>query len=174
METSGLQRRSAVGRIFAVLLGSFLGVAGFTLHYAKATSYLSDDPEVCVNCHIMRRNYDGWQQSSHHSVATCVDCHLPGDFAGKYAAKALNGYYHSKAFTLGGFPEPIRITPRNASILQESCLRCHEDMVHRLVAGPTTDRDAVRCVHCHQSAGHGEPMGLGGPETEAEREGEVR
>jgi len=23
------------------------------------------------------------------------------------------------------------------------------------VAGSTTDRDAVRCVHCHRGAGHG-------------------
>jgi hypothetical protein len=33
----------------------------------------------------------------------------------KWWAKAVNGWIHSKAFTLQDFPEPIRIGPRNAS-----------------------------------------------------------
>ena len=108
--------------------------------------------------------YDSWQKASHHAVAGCVDCHLPSGFPGKYVAKALNGYHHSRAFTFQDFHEPIQITPRNAEILQENCLRCHEDLVHALVTGATTDRDAIRCVHCHQTVGHGEPAGLGGPD----------
>jgi cytochrome c nitrite reductase small subunit len=36
-------------------------------------------------------------------------------------------------------------------------MKCHEGMVHNLVAGATTDEDAVTCVHCHSDVGHG-PM----------------
>ena len=88
-------------------------------------------------------------------MATCVQCHLPHRFVSKWWAKAVNGWNHSKAFTLQDFPEPIRIGPRNARILQENCLACHGDLVSELTHGSTTDRDAVLCVHCHRGVGHG-------------------
>jgi hypothetical protein len=31
--------------------------------------------------------------------------------------------------------------------------------------------DEVQCVHCHSSVGHGETVGLGGPERAEEIEG---
>ena len=65
-----------------------MGVGGYTFLYAEGFSYMSDDPAVCVNCHIMQPQYDSWQKASHHTVATCVDCHLPHDFFRKYLAKA--------------------------------------------------------------------------------------
>jgi cytochrome c nitrite reductase small subunit len=144
-----------------VALGMLVGIGGFTFQYAEGLSYLSSDPKACVNCHIMRSEYDSWRKSSHHAVAVCVDCHLPESLLPKLMTKASNGYHHSKGFTLQDFAEPIRIKPGNAAVLQQNCLRCHEDMVHQLVAGATTDRDAVTCVHCHYGVGHGETAGLG-------------
>ena len=155
--------------ILAVLLGILLGLGSFTLHYGEGLSYFSKDPKACANCHIMKPQLDSWQKSSHKAVATCVDCHLPHDFVGKYLAKAENGYNHSKSFTLQNFHEPIRINKKNTQILQANCVACHNDMVHTLVEGSRTDRDAVQCIHCHRNVGHGEPMGLGGPETYAEK-----
>ncbi len=153
-----------------LLAGVGLGVGLYTMYYAHALSYMSDDPEVCVNCHIMQPQYDSWLKASHHTVATCVDCHLPHDFVGKYLAKGANGWSHSVAFTLQNFHEPIQITPGNAAILQESCIGCHDDLVHGLAAGAVaTDSHAVQCVHCHSGVGHGERFGLGGPETAQER-----
>ena len=161
-------RRSAL--LLCLLTGIGLGIGLFTFQYAEGLSYMSNDPEVCVNCHIMQPQYDSWQKSSHHDVATCVDCHLPHDFIGKYIAKAENGWHHSVAFTLQNFHEPIHIKPKNARILQNSCLHCHQELVHELAARTaTTDPDAVQCVHCHQSVGHGERFGLGGPETDEEK-----
>ncbi len=156
-------------KLLAVLLGLFIGAAVFTFRYAEGLSYFSTDPAACANCHIMQPQYDSWQKSSHHTVAVCVDCHLPHDMAGKYLAKASNGYHHSKGFTLQDFEEPIRIKPPNEMILQENCIGCHQDMVHQLVPGSPTDADAVRCVHCHRDAGHGPTLGLGGPVTAKER-----
>jgi cytochrome c nitrite reductase small subunit len=103
----------------------------------------------------MNDQYDSWQKGGHRAVAVCVDCHLPADFLGKYAAKAANGYHHSKGFTLQDFHEPIMIKPGNSRILQNNCLRCHGDFVHSIVPGSTTDPEAVRCAHCHRGVGHG-------------------
>ena len=156
--------------LLAVLTGLLGGVGGTTLYAAKALSYLSGDPNVCVNCHIMQPQFDAWRKSSHHAVATCGDCHLPHDFVGKWLTKAENGYHHSKGFTLQDFHEPIMIKPRNARVLQANCLRCHADIVHDLVATRDLARpdDAVRCVHCHATVGHGDVAGLGGPERGAD------
>lgn len=139
----------------AVLLGLLLGIGGFTFIYAEGLSYFGTDSKTCANCHIMREQFDSWQKSSHHIVATCVDCHLPQSFVPKMVAKTVNGYHHSKGFTLQDFHEPILIKPGNSRILQDACLRCHGDMVHGIVAGSTSDEDAVRCVHCHVGVGHG-------------------
>ncbi len=157
--------------VAAAAVGIFIGLGGFTFRYAEGLSYFSSDPVACVNCHIMRPEYDSWQKGSHHGVATCVDCHLPTDFIGKYLAKASNGYHHSKGFTFQDFHEPILIKPGNSYILQENCLRCHGDLVEEMLNGATTDKDAVRCVKCHVGVGHGEPAGLGGAMTEAELQG---
>jgi cytochrome c nitrite reductase small subunit len=142
----------------AVLLGVALGLGAFTFHYAEGTSYFGTDPRACANCHIMQPQYDAWQKASHHAVATCVDCHLPATGIAKYVAKAENGYHHSRAFTFQDFHEPIRITPKNAAILQANCVRCHADLVHDQLDGDA----APSCVHCHRSAGHGVTAGLGG------------
>jgi cytochrome c nitrite reductase small subunit len=169
---SGVFSRFSLATLAVLLgipVGLLVGLGSFTFIHAEGFSYLSSDPKACVNCHIMRSEYDSWRKGSHHVAAKCVDCHLPHDLAGKYLAKANNGYHHSKGFTFQDFHEPIMIKPGNSRILQESCLRCHEDMVHDLVAGATSDRNAVRCVHCHQSVGHGELAGLGGRDKASER-----
>ena len=152
-----------------ILFGILLGVGGFTLHYGEGLSYFSKDPSACANCHIMKPQYDSWQKSSHHTTATCVDCHLPHATLSKYLAKAENGYNHSRAFTMQDFHEPILINEKNSRILQENCIACHERMVSELVHGSTIDPDAVSCVHCHRATGHGEPVGLGGPELAHEQ-----
>src|SRR3954469_23308541 len=146
-------KRSAL--VLAVMLGLLFGVGLFTFSYGKGFSYFSSDPRACVNCHIMQDEYNSWQHAPHHTAAACIDCHLPHEFIPKMIAKTDNGWRHSKAFTLQNFHEPIQITPRNARILQDNCLRCHGDLVHEIVAGSTTDVTSVTCVHCHASVGHG-------------------
>lgn len=168
----GLARFSYVtlAILFGIPIGLAAGLGGFTFIYAEGFSYLSSDPKACVNCHIMRSEYDSWRKGSHHATSKCVDCHLPHDLVGKYLAKANNGYHHSKGFTFQDFHEPIMIKPGNSRILQDNCMRCHEDMVHDLVAGATSDLRAVQCVHCHRSTGHGEQTGLGGARKVSERD----
>ena len=144
----------------AITIGVFAGLGLATFDYAEGTSYFSTDPAACANCHIMQSQYDAWQKSSHHTVATCVECHLPADFLGKYVAKAENGWNHSKAFTMQNFREPIVMTEKNARILQANCRRCHAGISDALFTGHAA---APRCVHCHFDVGHGPRAGLGGP-----------
>lgn len=163
--------RSSPGAIvMACLLGAVFGIGVSTFDYAEGLSYFSKDPAACANCHIMLPQYDSWQKSSHHTVATCVDCHLPHTFVAKYIAKADNGYRHSRAFTLQDFHEPIQIIERNKRILQENCIECHREVVHELVEGARSDSNVGTCVHCHRSVGHGERVGLGGYDAALRRE----
>ena len=136
------------------LAGIVLGVCAFTFRYAEGLSYFSTDPAACKNCHIMNDQYASWSKGPHHGDAGCVDCHLPHDLVAKYVAKAMNGYHHSKGFTLQDFHEPILIKPRNAEILQKNCMRCHGDFVHEALGAQGT-REEVRCTHCHRDVGHG-------------------
>jgi cytochrome c nitrite reductase small subunit len=108
----------------------------------------------------MREHYDGWIKSPHHAVATCNDCHTPHNFLGKYAVKAENGFWHSKAFTLQDFRDPLVIRPRNSRVLQGACVDCHGELVSSLVVhgdstGIREDGGAATCVRCHGDVGHG-------------------
>lgn len=159
--------------VLSVLLGVLIGTGAFTFRYAEGFSYFSTDPKACANCHIMNEQYDSWQKSSHHAVAGCVDCHLPHDFIGKYIAKAENGWHHSKAFTTQDFHEPIMIKEKNERILQHNCVDCHQDTVHEMFRRDATQPDAVSCVHCHASVGHGPlPTSIGGADLGEKRERE--
>jgi cytochrome c nitrite reductase small subunit len=139
--------------LLGVALGLLIGLGAYTFIYAKGGSYLTNDPNACVNCHIMQEQFDGWTTSSHRPVAVCNDCHAPHDLLGKYTTKARNGFWHSFYFTLGGYPDPIRITPRNAAITEEACRTCHAAVV---MAIDTHRRDGrtLSCVPCHRNVGH--------------------
>jgi cytochrome c nitrite reductase small subunit len=138
----------------SLLVGLVAGVGLFTFGYAEGLSYFSTDPKACVNCHIMRDEYDSWQKSSHHAHAACVDCHLPHDFIPKMIAKADNGYRHSNAFTFQNFHEPIQLIKRSSAILQKNCERCHADFVCEILQRGPNESDRANCVKCHMSVGH--------------------
>jgi cytochrome c nitrite reductase small subunit len=136
------------------MLGVLFGLGVFTFDYAEGTSYLSNDPRACVNCHIMRDQYDGWQKAGHHAVATCNDCHVPHDFFGKYYTKMEHGYRHSKGFTFQDFHEPIQIKASSLRVVNDNCVRCHAEFVSHLTDVGSVPGE-VSCVHCHQAVGHG-------------------
>lgn len=137
------------------LVGLFGGLGSYTFYYAEGLSYFSDDPAACVNCHIMREQYDGWLKSPHHAVATCNDCHTPHDFLNKYLTKAENGYWHSKGFTLQDFHEPIMIRQKNVVVLQANCVGCHRQLVSEMNTHAGNRREMLDCMACHRDVGHG-------------------
>lgn len=139
--------------ILAVMLGVLLGVGVFTFGYGDGAAYLSSDPQACANCHIMREQFDSWQKSSHHGVAVCNDCHTPRHPIGKWITKADNGFFHSLAFTLDNFHEPIQIKPRNRRVTLSTCVDCHASVVHQMLP-PNAELAEVECVQCHSDVGH--------------------
>ncbi len=139
--------------LLAGIIGGIIGLGSFTFVYAEGASYFSDNPEACVNCHVMREVFDGWNHSSHKAVAACNDCHSPHTFPEKYIIKGINGWNHSVAFTTGNFPEPIRITSLNREVAQENCLYCHSDMV--VAISHEGSDEPTDCLRCHAGVGHG-------------------
>lgn len=134
-------------------LGGFAaGIGGYTFAFANGASYLTDDARACNNCHVMNEQYGAWLASSHARVATCNDCHTPSNPITKWVAKARNGYHHSRAFTLGGFPDPVRITKTNLEITEGQCRHCHAELASA-IDGPHSSSEQ-RCTSCHRSVGH--------------------
>lgn len=137
----------------AVTVGFFVGIGLFTFVYARGGSYLTDDPKACVNCHVMKPQYDGWVKSSHRMGAVCNDCHTPEGLVPKYASKAFNGFLHAFAFTTGRFPDEIQIKPHMLALTERACLKCHADIVQAI--NVSNDRTGqLSCVGCHHNVGH--------------------
>lgn len=137
----------------ALIAGAAVGIGLTTFVYAEGAAYLSDDPNACANCHVMQAQLDGWSRSSHHTAATCNDCHLPHDFAGRWLVKAGNGVRHSFAFTTGAFHEPIRIGDGNRAVVERACRSCHAPIVDA-IDHPGTATGALACARCHPDVGH--------------------
>jgi len=150
------RKAKLAGVALAALVGVCVGYSASTFDYAEGTSYLSNDPKACVNCHIMRDQFDSWQKSPHHARATCNDCHVPHEsIIAKYYVKAEHGYRHSKGFTLQDFHEPIQITKESREVVQDNCLRCHGEMVSESSARLVHGAKGLDCTHCHAGIGHG-------------------
>lgn len=137
----------------AGVVGVALGLGGVAVHYGEGTSYLSEDPAACTNCHIMQEQFDSWVKSSHHIASTCNSCHLPQDPVMKWVSKADNGFFHSWAFTFRNHPEPIRIKPRNRRIVNRNCVACHSELVHEILPEARAG-GSESCLHCHKDVGH--------------------
>lgn len=155
MKAPAPRTRVALLLAIASTLGLFAGLGTYTFTYAHGLSYFSNDPRACMNCHIMREQFDGWQKSVHHAVATCNDCHTPHAFIPKYLSKAENGFWHSKGFTLQDFHEPIMIRRHNVAVLQANCVACHAQIVDGINTHPGNPQKMLDCLHCHREVGHG-------------------
>jgi len=149
--STDMTTRRKIEVAITALAGLAVGLGGYTFIYAKGYSYLSHDPAACANCHVMRDYHDGWLKSSHRSVAACNDCHTPPDLIGKYTTKAMNGLFHSLAFTSGRYPDAIEIKDRSRKVTESACRRCHQAIVAVIDAphGPK-----IFCLQCHATVGH--------------------
>jgi cytochrome c nitrite reductase small subunit len=150
-----------------IAAGVLIGLGLLVLHIGNATSYLSDNPRACINCHVMTTEYASWQRSSHARVATCNDCHVPQDnFIRTYAFKASDGMRHATMFTFRLEPQVIRIKEAGINVVQENCVRCHEHIIHKseLFMEVTLDSreagEAKFCWDCHREVPHGRVRSL--------------
>ena len=146
----------AVTAVLAVLAGLLVGLGIYTFVYAKGYSYLTNNPQACTNCHVMRTQYDGWVKSSHRNAATCNDCHTPHNLIGKYAVKLNNGFWHSFYFTSGHYPDTIRITEFDEEVVEAACRRCHQNITTAIAASVTHAKgeEGFDCTRCHGEVGH--------------------
>lgn len=144
-----------------VALGVLMGLGGVIFHVSRASSYMSDDPSTCVNCHVMFPEFASWQRGSHGRVATCNDCHVPHDnFVRHYAFKAKDGSRHAYMFTFRLEPQVIIMHEAGREVVQENCIRCHEHLVGGVSAIDAVESSARHggdklCWDCHRSTPHG-------------------
>ncbi len=146
----------------ALATGVLFGLAAYLFYISNAGSYLSDDPKTCINCHVMNHEYVSWFHSSHRENATCNDCHVPHDHPfNTYLFKAKDGLRHATIFTLRLEPQVIRIKDEGAEVVQNNCIRCHNEVItdNRLLAS-THEFDHFRvegrkCWECHREVPHG-------------------
>jgi cytochrome c nitrite reductase small subunit len=149
-----------------LLLGVLGGLGVLTLYISNAVSYMSNDPMACVNCHVMTPQYATWQHSSHGRVTTCNDCHVPHDnIIRTYAFKASDGLRHATMFTLRLEQQVIQIKDAGIGVVQENCIRCHSDLIHKVSSRSVTGTSAAAgegllCWDCHREVPHGRVKSL--------------
>lgn len=147
--------------IVLILLGIFFGLVLLTLHVGRATSYLSDEPSACVNCHVMAPYFATWQNSSHGRFTVCNDCHVPqNNIFEKYFFKASDGLRHSYMFTFRLEPQVIRIHEAGRNAVQKNCIRCHSNQIHPISVRAITAQSIQEhgegyCWDCHRETPHG-------------------
>ena len=144
-----------------LLLGVFAGLGVYVFYISNAPSYLSDKPETCVNCHIMAPQYATWSHSAHREWANCNDCHVPhNNLVNKYYFKAKDGLRHATVFTLRNEPQVIFIKDEGQEVVQNNCIRCHENKITDVKTLAFTHefhnhRTERKCWECHRETPHG-------------------
>ena len=144
-----------------VACGMLVGFGALAIHVGNATSYLSDDPKACMNCHVMAPQFATWERSSHARVTVCNDCHVPHNNAvSKYLFKAMDGTRHSFMFTFRMEPQVIRIHEAGAAVVQENCIRCHthqtQNVKEKFVTVDEVNHGGGKlCWDCHRETPHG-------------------
>ncbi|MFA6469184.1 MAG: cytochrome c nitrite reductase small subunit [Bacteroidota bacterium] len=144
-----------------IAVGTLSGLGFLTLYVGNATSYLSDDPRACMNCHVMAPQFATWERSSHVRVTVCNDCHVPhNNVFNKYLFKAMDGTRHSFMFTFRMEPQVIHIHDAGAAVVQQNCIRCHSSLTQnvkeRFVTLDEQKHDGGKlCWECHRETPHG-------------------
>jgi cytochrome c nitrite reductase small subunit len=141
---------------YALIIGfvAILALSGVILYVTDFTAYLGNNPATCNNCHVMDYAYESWYHGSHRSWATCSDCHTPHALIPKYVTKASSGYNHVSVFLSDNIPIAIRAKHDSLEIVQENCVRCHQDTVDSTFE-IAMDSDRY-CFDCHRFVAHGE------------------
>ena len=141
-----------------IVTGFLFGFGLVVLKISNATSYLSDDPKSCMNCHVMTPQYATWEKSSHSKTAVCVDCHIPHDnIIHKFLFKASDGLRHSTIFTFRLEPQVIKIKEAGIDVVQQNCIRCHSNLVEKISIAKNLEihKNGKLCWDCHREVPHG-------------------
>lgn len=164
MSSAGRQKRNPSGHWLHIAcfgaMGAVVGLGVAVAHISRASSYLSDSPETCINCHVMYPQYTTWAHSAHANVAHCNDCHVPHDnLVSHYAFKAKDGLKHAAVFTARAEPQVIRLSKAAVPVVQDNCMRCHTEVVHSVQILSDPDEQRL-CWDCHRHTPHGRVRSL--------------
>lgn len=166
MKINLLPKQSNWRKTALFFIAVIIGLGLFMAKEAKVLSYLSDDPQACVNCHVMTPVYNSWMKSSHREWAKCNDCHVPHDNVfEKYYFKAKDGLYHASVFTARAEPDVIEMKEGSQRVVQQNCIRCHVQQVTQVkydgyLNDHRENRTQRKCWSCHQHVPHGDIHGL--------------
>lgn len=144
-----------------IVVAVLAGLVVYLFFISRASSYLSDKPEACVNCHIMAPQYATWSHSSHREWTHCNDCHVPhNNIVNKYYFKAKDGLRHATIFTLRREPQVIFAHEPSQNVVQGNCLRCHDPLMDhfRYRSGTGARLEYIKerhCWDCHREVPHG-------------------
>lgn len=144
-----------------MVLAIFLGLFFYSIYLSKAGSYLSDNPQTCINCHVMVPQYATWNHGSHRELASCNECHVPhNNVVSTYYFKAKDGLRHATMFTFRLEPQVIQIKDAGIEVVQQNCLRCHEELIitaEQQVNNKAfhSERETRLCWECHRETPHG-------------------
>ena len=145
---------------YSIVFGCLCGLFVFGIYSSRLHSYFSDNPNTCINCHIMNLFYITWFHSSHRNQTTCNDCHIPHENTVKSLWFKLNdGLRHSTLFTFNAYPQVIRLREAGAKVVQENCIRCHKEQINYVFPfvqqnGFHKDEQSY-CWNCHREVPHG-------------------
>jgi cytochrome c nitrite reductase small subunit len=138
-------------RIFvtgALLAGGFV----FLFFGPPALLEKTSTPDFCGVCHVMEEHYDAWFLTGVHRGIRCVDCHLPNDNTLRHLVwKSIDGMKDVIFFHTNTFSEPIRLSSHGKTVVQENCVRCHQEMVSNIKTG------GLNCWDCHRKIRHTYP-----------------
>lgn len=148
----------------------FAGVFSAGLEHTNRT-------EFCTSCHTMQTNLKELEETKHWKSisgvhASCADCHVPKNFAGKMVAKVLaaKDVYHE---LLGSINTPEKYEARRLEMAQRvwdkmkangsaECKSCHsfvhmdfseQDRFARRKHQNANDR-GQSCIDCHKGIAH--------------------
>lgn len=135
-------------RLFSLIaLGVVIGLGGVVMRVSNAASYLSDDAETCLNCHVMSNAYATWLRGSHGRRAVCNDCHVPhANVVSKMTFKAMDGARHAAVFTAGTVPQTLTLNDGARPVVENNCLRCHANQFLMIRLSGSSER---ACWDCH-------------------------
>ena len=137
-------------KILMFLIFGFAGiiVIAFLLFGPPQLLAKSESPAFCASCHAMSEQHAAWSHAGAHRRIRCVDCHLPNNnHLEHYVWKAIDGMKDVIAFQTNNIPERITLTNHGSKVVQNNCIRCHNETVSQM----DTSR---QCWSCHRQLRH--------------------
>lgn len=144
---SDKELRARSRKIYLVLASIIIVLFVFSMIATSQSSF-------CSSCHVIKKNYQSWEKSS-HKKAGCLSCHAePGVFG--YLLARLRGFSNLSAFVNESYRLPLRSIVKNSS-----CLMCHQPRLSKTistrgikVSHKEINQAGFLCIECHPRTGH--------------------